>query len=283
MTDYWATIAEVIPVVAFAIVLEARAITLSWRQTKVPKALRVIQSLIWATILIVFAFTETNALQAVRGTEPPGWLPVVTEFAISGGMGILVLSPAVEVMVRANPEGTARILTVYPIARGRLWYLDRRALRFIRQIDWTFTQNWADIGEARDTIEELESNLAEVEREFIRVRDKFAPEMRAAEEERIADTRSRIARGKARWDERRHRLRERFAEHERGKAAYLNKRAQRPAQWREGILKERELLAARFATFSVSAPISPPPVELLVGDEKIEESTAQQEARGNDA
>ncbi len=279
VSDYWATIAEVIPVIAFAIVLEARAITLSWRESKVPRAVRAIQSLFWGSILIVFAFTETSALQAVRGTEPPAWLPVLTEFAISGGMGILVLSPAIEVMVRANPEGTARILTVYPIARARLWYLDRRVLRSIRWIDWMLTQSWADFALIRDAITESESRIAEMERELLNSEGRFAPDVHAAWEERVADVRGRVARGKARWDQSREQLRERFAEHEKDKAAYLSKRAQRPAQLREGLLKERKVLAARFAAFSLSAPIPPPPNELSVGMKEIEESAARQEAR----
>lgn len=253
--DYWAAISQAIPVISFAIVIEARAISTNWVQGGTPKGVRVVQSIIWASILIVLAFAETRALAGVRGKTQPGWLPDTVEMAISGGMGVLVLSPVIELLVRANPEGTARILTLYPIARLRLWLLDRDVARSMREIDWLYLDGFATFAEAREFLLRHEADVDGLEQAFAEKRGSMSPDERKDWEARIQMLKNELLTSKASWSERRDQRVAQFAAHRAGKAEYAKRRQERPLEWRTEVDQERKRLAAHFATFSAVSPM----------------------------
>jgi hypothetical protein len=89
--NYWATVAQVLPVLALALVVEARAIHQRWTPAT-PKWLRFTQALIWAVTLVVLALGESAALRALRGVPVWPWWALLMENAV--GAAIVVDSRA---------------------------------------------------------------------------------------------------------------------------------------------------------------------------------------------
>lgn len=127
--DYWATIATVMPVLALATVVEARAITSNWN-FRTPRTYRLISVGLWGTTLAILTFGTNAAIRALRDLPVADWWPAVCEMAISASMGLLVLSPTLELLMKANAEGFGRVLVVAfsPWLTLR-WAWSRRASR----------------------------------------------------------------------------------------------------------------------------------------------------------
>jgi len=130
--EYWASIAQVLPVIAVGIVLEVRAITASWTR-ETARWYKAIQASIWSITLIALAYGENASVKALRGVEASTWWPTAIEAAISAGLGILVISPAMEIFLRGYAESVAGLLAWLPMRPLTFWRLDRRALSLIRQ------------------------------------------------------------------------------------------------------------------------------------------------------
>lgn len=116
--------AQVLPLVALGVVVETRAISASWTPAT-PRGLRVVQSTMWAAILIATAFGESQALAGARGDSPAHWWVDACEGAVSWGLAVLVVSPALELLVKGNAETFATALTWHPFRQIHIWWLKR--------------------------------------------------------------------------------------------------------------------------------------------------------------
>lgn len=124
-TPYWATMAQVIPVFALAVVLEARAIAGKWGSAT-PTFVKVAQSVAWTLALATLAFGESVALRALRGEPPKSYWVDLCELAISWSVGMLILAPALQLMVKSFANPLARALTLSPLARIQHWLIQRK-------------------------------------------------------------------------------------------------------------------------------------------------------------
>jgi hypothetical protein len=102
--SYWATVATVMPVVALALVVDSRAF-LDRLTEPTDRRYRRLLALAYAPILAILAFGEGNALEALQGEEVPDRWAALTTGAITGGMGLLVLLHAFDLLLQADfPE-----------------------------------------------------------------------------------------------------------------------------------------------------------------------------------
>ena len=109
-SDYWATVAQVLPVFALAVVVEARAISQRWT-SETSKLFRYALSATWAVTLAVLAFGELAALRALRGEQVSAWWALLMENAVAVAISVLVTAPAVDFLVKGYAEGFARLAT----------------------------------------------------------------------------------------------------------------------------------------------------------------------------
>jgi hypothetical protein len=160
-SDYWATLAQVLPVLALAVVVEARAISQRWI-VETPKWLRFTQSLIWAVTLVVLALGESAALKALRGVTVWPWWTLLMENAIPAAVGLLILGPALDLLTKGYVEGFARIMTGAWMPRLRLALVERRELRQHRKLHALRQWAWQHLHwhEAVDSI--IASDVAQV-------------------------------------------------------------------------------------------------------------------------
>ena len=183
--EYWLAVATTAPVLALAMVLEARAIVRGWT-TSTSRLYRTIQSVLWALPLLAFVVTEEYALTALRGKVAPSWVPLLTEIAIAAALATLVLAPAFDFLFRAQAELLARMLVLDP-AMG----LKKRRVRFkvalagrtikkkIREIRKSFDEMTDQLNEANARLstggvskEDVESSRAKNDETRVQVRER---------------------------------------------------------------------------------------------------------------
>lgn len=97
-TDYWVTVATVVPVLALALVFEVRVLSQRWSE-HTPSWVMVMQAAFWAALLATFAFLLPAAMRGVRGEDMPSWLPGFSETIVSWCVAILLIGPAAEIFV----------------------------------------------------------------------------------------------------------------------------------------------------------------------------------------
>jgi hypothetical protein len=121
---YWAVVAQVVPVLALAIVVEARAVSARWKPGEVDKEYRWLILLGWCFPLACFVGVEPTAVAAaLDGAPHPAWR-FLAETSIQVAMLTLVGVPLVEWVFRGNADLLAGL-----VAR----VLGRRNRRLIRQ------------------------------------------------------------------------------------------------------------------------------------------------------
>lgn len=155
---YWSAVATTLPLVALALVVEARALHATWLD--MPRWLRVATSLFWGGTLMTLALGESAALNALRGDDVSSKWPTAINYAVSFSMSALVVGPALLLLAKGNAELLVRVLTVHPLLRlrkswARIGFF-RRGLRLERQVV-------RDIRRAEsmlDEIRELHNDLA---------------------------------------------------------------------------------------------------------------------------
>lgn len=142
---YWATTAQILPLVGLAVVLEVRVITSRWETW--PEWLRWIQGALWSLVLLAVALLTPRALRATSPeSSPPTWLNDVSEISISASLGVAVLSPAIHVAVRAFAGPLAGLFTAHPRFRFRLWRDERRVQKLRRQYNQAASHHEAVVG-----------------------------------------------------------------------------------------------------------------------------------------
>src|SRR5260221_4239330 len=127
----------VIPVLALAIVVEARATIQRWADA-VPRWVRTVQSVIWLIPLALFVPAEIIAFQELAGSEVSSVWVTLAQDAIGTSLGVLIIAPSLELLVRSNAWAVARgifAVTEAPIrwASFRLSYQLKRLLRQARK------------------------------------------------------------------------------------------------------------------------------------------------------
>jgi hypothetical protein len=100
--EFWPVTAQVIPVLALATVLEARAIIQKWTK-EIPRWLRFAWGVTWTTPLILLAVTELFAFRELAGdwASTSAWV-AVAQLAIGLSLAVLVLTPALDLFLRSN-------------------------------------------------------------------------------------------------------------------------------------------------------------------------------------
>lgn len=260
MDEYWAAISQIVPVIALAVVLEARGITSGWTK-ETPRIPRVTLSMAWAVLLLALAATESAALNALRGEPGESWWPTVAEYAIAAGLGILVLGPVTEFLIRGNAETAARLFTTHPIARFGIWRMHRRNLRMLRHIDVMVTDGWGVIADSKNMVAGFEKNIDETEQRYKESAEQMTPDHRAELEEQFRQARIRAIEMRKRWEEVAAAQQGRMSQHRRYRQEYLDAQAERPDQLRETVKAERDRLTSILLSLRLTGPadIPPPP------------------------
>jgi hypothetical protein len=129
-TEYWATLAQVMPVVAVAILLEARAQMSRWGEDELPGWAQVTSGVMWSVTLVLLTLGEVVAIDGVRGDPPGAFWSGLCETAITAGLSVIILTPAIYLLFAANAEGIAAMVAFRPLVRLKLrrmeQWLDRR-------------------------------------------------------------------------------------------------------------------------------------------------------------
>jgi hypothetical protein len=135
-SQFWPVAAQVIPVLALAIILEARTAIQRW-PNEVYKLTRIISGVIWVTPLALFAVVENVAFQILAGrTRSTGTWVLLAEIAIIFSISALIVAPTLDLLLRSNAwvvvGGFFRVFSI--ISR-------RRIKRSLRSLDKTLARN----------------------------------------------------------------------------------------------------------------------------------------------
>ncbi len=100
------------PVLALAIVVEARSLMTRWESGQ-GAIIKSFLGLSWGLPLLVYTFATPSCLMALTGQEVwSGWTVVIPN-AMAMGLGSLVLTPALEILISSNAAALARF--AYPL------------------------------------------------------------------------------------------------------------------------------------------------------------------------
>jgi hypothetical protein len=254
--EYWAAMAQIMPVIAFAVVFEIREISKGWTEDT-PLWGKRVQSTTWAIVLLALAFGTTTALRALRGSEVASWWPQVCEWAISGSFGVLVLSPAFEVLVRSNAEFMARAFTWHPFTRGHVWWL-------MRQTGWRIGRAVHQMEARQFDLYLSSARLGELEKRFVQASKYLSRPARPSFDEQgeyevrkhiasLSEIGQDLASSRARHWDCICKLNEERAEFEAKKTATLERQAEYRRTLRERTAAERAELTSTFQQFTTWA------------------------------
>ena len=118
-SDYWATSAQLMAILALAIVVEGRTLTSRWN-VQTPTAIKIIHITTLASPLVVFAFAIPLCLDVLKGDEPSAWADELIETAITLALVVLVLNPAIDFALRTFSRQISRVVTRSFFASYRL-------------------------------------------------------------------------------------------------------------------------------------------------------------------
>lgn len=136
--EFWPTVATVIPVLALAIVVEARAIVAHWGERgdiKRAKAIRILQSILcvlWITPLILSIYLESTSFEALEDEKVSHTAVALVGPTVGFSLAVLVLAPAIELLIRTYARAFARLLLTF--TRARAWWKWQRNVWSARKI-----------------------------------------------------------------------------------------------------------------------------------------------------
>lgn len=134
---FWPTVATVLPVLALAIVVEARTSITRWTDNNPPRWLRTIQSILWIIPLVLFVYLEPVAFQRLEGSKPSHFSVSLVVPTVALSLSVLIVNPATELLVRSNARIIARtilVLSTTPVRWKFNWGI-RRARRLLHKIN----------------------------------------------------------------------------------------------------------------------------------------------------
>jgi hypothetical protein len=166
------------PVLALAIVVEARAIMRNW----VPghnRAGKRVQGFLWGASLLVYAFAESACFRALAGEHVwSGWAMVIQQ-GINLGMGTLVVAPAIEFLVRSNARAVVRLSRVRHPSGFLLAIQRRRQNAQLRRLSEEQAKMQVQIGIYLQRIDMFESWIPDAPDERLKLLLAEIPERRA--------------------------------------------------------------------------------------------------------
>lgn len=122
--EYWVTVGTIFPVLALALVVEARSLAARWT-SHTPRVLRAVQTLLWVSPLIAATVSEAGILRALRGETVSSWVSRLCDVTVLSSFAVLVLSPAIDLAVRGYAEFLARVLAARPVQLIKILRLGR--------------------------------------------------------------------------------------------------------------------------------------------------------------
>jgi hypothetical protein len=122
--EYWVTVGTILPVLALALVVEARSLASRWT-SQTPRVLRAVQTLLWVSPLIAATVSEAMVLRALRGETVSSWVWRLCDVTIVTSFSVLVLSPAIDLAVRGYAEFPARVFAARPVELMKILRLGR--------------------------------------------------------------------------------------------------------------------------------------------------------------
>ena len=136
--EYWVTVGTTLPILALALVVEARSLVSTWT-LRTPRALRAVQTLLWLLPLVAATVSEVEVLRMLRVPTGSSWAWRLCDGTIIFSFSVLVISPAIDLAVRGYAEFIARIIAARPFQltkirrAGRSMEKEQRAGRRERQ------------------------------------------------------------------------------------------------------------------------------------------------------
>lgn len=129
LDSFWLAVTTAVPILALALVVEARTITREWTLAT-SRIYRIIQSTIWAIALISLASVEVGGLHTLRGGKVPSWLGDLAEYSVGFALGILLVAPVLSFVAKSQAELVAQLVTFSPKKVWKAWRLMRAAKRY---------------------------------------------------------------------------------------------------------------------------------------------------------
>jgi hypothetical protein len=161
--EFWPTVATVIPVLALAIVVEARAIISRWSEYKDKKRIKIIRVLqsilciLWVTPLILSIYLETSSFDALEGGHVAHSAVSLAIPTVAIGLAVLIIGPAIELLIRSNARMIALLLLTF--AYGRAWWRWQLNIQKSRKLVRLSERNLATTYEISAELNKLEVGL----------------------------------------------------------------------------------------------------------------------------
>jgi hypothetical protein len=131
--DFWSTSAQTMPVLALAVVVEARATMAKWESGK-GALWKAIQGFLWGIPLLFYGVATPMCLRALAGVEIGGFWVQAIPLAIFLGVVSLAIVPAGNLIVKANARPLAHVFFGLPILGFRSQFSRATSrMRFLRR------------------------------------------------------------------------------------------------------------------------------------------------------
>jgi hypothetical protein len=272
-------VAQVVPVVAFAVVVEVRGIANRWDET-IPGWYKALQSTLWAACLLTLAGGEIIALGALRGLVAWTWWPLLCDVAIASGLVLLVVSPLLEVVVHSAAKPLARLGSMYPFARLRRWLTTRSTLRRIDRVGRRLRHTQFRMYNRLASLREIDAGQVERERQLAgldQVKSLPEDQARSLEYLRISvpAARQQLADFRADVESDVLDLGVDIGEQKLLRANYLDVVDEYRLAWREYTEAQRAELAGRLRGFSITAHAMERAALAVAGDRATVESSVE--------
>jgi hypothetical protein len=139
------------PVLALAIVIEARATIQRWSKN-IPRAVKAIQGILWCAPLVIFWWAEGQAFSELAGTPVPHYWVTISQSAIAASLSILIITPMVGLLAATNARIIAGGFFSIRNLRGSI-----RLLRLARDIKKEIKRNERICNDFMDQLRDLDS------------------------------------------------------------------------------------------------------------------------------
>jgi hypothetical protein len=107
--QFWPTMATVVPVLALALIVEARSAIDHWDE-RIPWWVRSTQGFSWALVLVQFAIVEIVAFNDLAGNERSDAWVGIAKGSILVSLSTLILTPTLSILAKANAGVVVRVL-----------------------------------------------------------------------------------------------------------------------------------------------------------------------------
>jgi len=133
--QFWPTTALVIPVLALAVIVEAR-FTANRYWPDAPRWVRRFQGVLWSAVLVFSLLVEVKAFNILAGytRSTSAWVQTAI-YTVGQSLGVLLITPAIELLMRSNARALARavFVTSTVFLRWRMFRMSRTLKRLLRE------------------------------------------------------------------------------------------------------------------------------------------------------